>query len=578
MRLRFNIFIPALGAMILIITGIAWVQSASTVSPDPKDLVNRCASCHQMEQEVVTWQQGSHKDVACTACHAPPGLWGWVHQQAAGARMEWIAFTNGEGVKSQVSAEVANDRCIACHARQMPFVMQDITPPALDARAPVPRQQLQFMPATAGHDLHLAGQPQSKCTDCHAGTSHGPRPGVSEHRDAFHNTCQDCHDQKQVQVSVAGSVSCTACHMDLARVTPDDHKGDWRKGHGQAATAKTCGECHLADSAGPHGKLARPTAFPVKAGQAADACAACHQVPMPHPQGWIERHSTQFRQGPAVCAQCHGTGGQGFNLKYAGNPAELPNTPVCQTCHQVPLPHPAGYIAGHGQEALKLGAGTCAQCHGPQNRSNPGAKHAAPDFCTSCHAGVAQPHGQGFLAQHGQEARQAGSEACATCHSPANQARPSAPHAAAGYCAGCHAGVQMPHGRDFLAGHDEAAIASGSAVCATCHSPSNPIQPAARHAAADYCAACHDAYRHPAGWVAAHGTGVTQACSTCHSEQPTLTTRNGNACSACHQGKTWHPQYWFVTHGQAVLAQGEGSCLKCHAYVQPSCAQCHRNR
>src|SRR3972149_99108 len=32
-----------------------------------------CISCHIMEPYYVSWQESSHKDVACIKCHFPPG-------------------------------------------------------------------------------------------------------------------------------------------------------------------------------------------------------------------------------------------------------------------------------------------------------------------------------------------------------------------------------------------------------------------------------------------------------------------------------------------------------------------------
>jgi len=314
-RRKFNIAIVALGAMIVIIAAIAWAQAASTVYADPADMVNRCSTCHQMSTEVASWQEGNHKNVACTACHAGPGISGWVHEKVATVRMA-LAATRGEKRPSEISADVPDQRCLDCHARQMPYVMQDIEPLAPDAKLPVPVAELQKMPAMVGHDLHLTGKPDMRCTDCHAQTSHGPRMDTTEHRDMFHGKCQDCHDAKKVAIKVQTDVSCAACHADLGAVAPPDHKRDWRQDHGKASQKGTCGECHLSSSAGPHGKLSQPASF--SPASSVDACQSCHQVPMPHPKDWLTRHNTEFKNQSAVCATCHGTRGQDFNAKFTG--------------------------------------------------------------------------------------------------------------------------------------------------------------------------------------------------------------------------------------------------------------------
>jgi len=422
------------------------------------------------------------------------------------------------------------------------------------------------------------------CTECHSETSHGPKLGTQEHRDAFHGRCQDCHDQKQVvlktnDAAVGSDVSCSACHQDLSRITPESHKNGWRDQHGKTSvTDNSCGQCHLSDSAGPHGKLTKTANFQRDNNQ--DACLACHGLPMPHPKDWLQQHNSEFKTNPALCAKCHGVPeGSDFSAKFTGDPKDLVNTKACQDCHQVPLPHPKGYLSQHGAQALKVGTSTCLTCHGPGNKVNTSSKYASATFCTDCHAGQSMPHPANFLSQHGQVALNASPGTCETCHSPQNKANPSSSHASSTYCIDCHAGQTMPHPGGFLSSHGQEALKTG-ANCQACHSSSNPVNPKASYASGTFCAACHDTYRHPAGWVAAHGTKVDKTCAACHSLNGPATQKN--ACAACHdsQDKTtgkWHPEYWFVTHGKAALAQGKASCQQCHAEIKPACTQCHRN-
>lgn len=512
-RRKMNLFNAALKVLALAtLVGVASLLSAgaSSSAADPENLLS-CGTCHSMAEEVMAWQEGAHSNLACMECH--------LEGNGARVRSEFRK-RSGEMVAQDrphtIALQVAEERCVECHQPQMPYLLKDLVPPPLEgagAGADPAGAPGQPMAIRAGHDLHQNGEPKLACTDCHV--IHGPRAGTPESREAAHSRCQDCHDQEQVAIPVQASVSCVACHVDAAAVAPANHRPEarWLGSHGRA-DRRTCGECHLDATAEPHGKLARPAAFPTQAG---DYCAACH----------------------------------------AG----------------VPMPHPAGYLAEHGSAALAAGQAACQTCHSPQNPAQPAPDHARADFCTSCHAGVAMPHPQGFLAGHGMAALAAGQATCQTCHSGQNPVSPGAAHAGEGFCANCHGGLVMPHPDAFLSRHGQESR-QAPATCELCHSPQNTARPNAPHAFAGFCGACHDSYQHPAGWVAGHGGQVDESCATCH----TLQGQPGshNSCAACHTGKVWHPKMWFVTHGKAVAEQGEASCQKCHAEVEPSCSKCHR--
>lgn len=452
-----------------------------------------CASCHSMSPLYDSWAVSPHApDVTCIECHSDPGKLGELAAHIKGIRMVYKTIAKIQP-HLVMSHEIPNSSCEKCH------IMEEEKPKGV----------------LVNHKMHLTEG--VSCQDCHFGLVHLAnefKPGDER----FHNICQTCHEAKSVVLKATGSTSCTACHSDLSVPTPANHTADWLGKHGKESTAnQNCGQCHTAASAGPHSPMANPVAF--KTDQPNDACAACHQAPMPHKQPYLLYHGTDARtMGGAVCSTCHS-----------------PTTPV------VAKP-----------------------------------PHAGATFCSSCHSNVTMPHEANWMAKHGPAAGTSDNPVCITCHSSANRVNPSAPYAANDYCIKCHNGLDMPHTQKFTAEHGRLALKSGIS-CMVCHSSLNPVNANAPHASGSYCAACHAESKHSAGWVALHGKQASQTCYTCHSQEPTAKT----SCQACHQGqpgdgKLFHPdKYWFINHRASAKTQGVDSCMKCHNEVHPSCTQCH---
>lgn len=608
-RFKINWAMPGLFAMILIIAAVAWMQTQSAASPDPAKLATQCSACHTMDTQVQAWKDSSHKNVACTECHADPGVGGWVQMQVGLIRMQ---FDTADVDLSKIATEVPNQRCMDCHARQMPWVMQDLKPAKLDEKGePIrpDKSQLQFLSAAAGHDVHLTMENPLGCTECHSAVSHGPAPAQRvDHVATMHKICLDCHAEQKVAVAVRNTVSCSACHIDLAKVTPEDHKSaSFRNSHGDSAVkdAAACTQCHLNPgisgkaSEAPHGLIkaslqqgVKPALIPqmppgtiTAPADLKDACASCHGTTMPHPANWMTQHTKGYNDNPALCASCHGTRDQGFNMTFKGNPRTLSTTdPSCTNCHSQPMPHPEDYLNGGHQSAGKAAPQTCEQCHSPNNPANPKGKHATSQFCKDCHLGkYNHPAGYvfkhaGTLAAYGNNTAAAG---CTQCHSTVQGGENS--------CAACHKGSLTntewhPAGYGYKHADTMAAYGNNPAVagCTQCHSTTQ--------SGPNSCATCHGenvtkSEWHPANYVATHKdtlakVGNNQAvagCTECHGE-----TKAQNTCTACHSngltdGKptVWHPKNWWIVHAQKTTPADAVSCNQCHSYVQPSCSQCH---
>jgi len=606
LKRKINWAIPGLLAMLLIIGGLAWLQSLSAISPDPAKLATQCSACHDMGDHVTSWQQSSHKDVACTDCHADPGVRGWIEMQIGHIRM--LSASGDEPADlSQVATEVPNARCIACHAQEMPWVMQDLEPPQFDENGEpirVSDEELEHFPALAGHDLHLTLDQPLNCTDCHAGASHGPAERVDQVK-TWHDTCLQCHAEEQVTMKVRTSISCSACHADLTLVSPENHKkADFRDRHGKAAAneIQSCQQCHLTPGLaqlGPGSEAPaaahvsvdlkdHPTIPEMPAGSLAvtegmkDACASCHGVTMPHPENWVTSHTAGFKENPALCASCHGSRDQGFDMEVLGDPRVVAtNDSTCTSCHAQPMPHPADWTASLHQSQAKTAPQTCAQCHSDKNPVDPTSPHASTGYCIDCHLNQFT-HPRGFVATHGSIALAPNgkdiSGDCTSCHTPTVNS-----------CTECHTdGIgkdvkQEWHPQTWVATHEKFALNSSgqiSANCATCHTSTF-----------NSCTECHTdgvggetaTKWHPDAWVANHKSTALDAngqisadCTSCHT--PTF-----NACTDCHSAgfgqnvkQQWHPPMFWVSHSRTTKPEDIASCKSCHNYVEPKCSQCHR--
>jgi hypothetical protein len=612
--------------MILIIVAVATAQSLSQVDTAPAKLASDCGSCHGMDKQVQSWQHSAHKDAACTACHADPGALGWARAKYDHLKMTFTAKAQDVDL-AKIATDVPNERCIACHARQMPWVMQDLKPAKLDEKGDPIRSDkanLEFLPAVAGHDVHLSGKDSLKCIDCHFNASHGPADQPDK-IDAWHKACLDCHAKEKVTLTVRNAISCSACHVNLDKVAPPDHQtAEFRASHGKTANTSdaNCQQCHLnpgltgKTAMGPHGlqpvvrltPVAGATTvasadgkFPpipqIPAGvltagpDVKDACASCHGITMPHPKEYLTSHAEGFKDTPELCATCHGTKDQGFNMTFSGNPRAIATTDkTCTECHGQPMPHPESWLGGGHQAAAENAPQTCEQCHSAKNKANPTSDHSSPQYCLNCHLTQFR-HPAGFTGTHGKQLANYGGNqnaaGCTQCHT-----------ATVNSCARCHTnGVgnkQAWHPANWVGDH-KATLAAfknnpSAAGCTTCHSTTSNSG-----SSITSCTECHKSGSsfqqqwHPTDWVGSHknslasynGNPSAAGCTQCHS----LTDKNApiTSCAVCHTSgagakQQWHPNLWFVSHARTTNASNEAACLTCHSYIQPKCSQCHSKR
>ena len=243
-------------------------------------------------------------------------------------------------------------------------------------------------------------------------------------------------------------------------------------------------------------------------------CDDCHQIRLPHPAGFAGRAHAQAAQGnPRLCARCH------------------PES-ECAACHQrrKPATHTPAFARTHGPLALRDQG--CSTCH-------------AQSFCQNCH-GLPMPHPDGFVRTHGAAAGQTPG-VCQRCHTREQ------------FCTPCHRTRKpVSHGGQWRTTHGTAVLKGSSRSCLVCHTQSA-------------CAGCHGLQMpHPVGFRKQHGTaaaGKAGVCQRCHDRK--------RFCDGCHATRkpASHGGEWLKAHGEQVGKQGASGCRVCHQ--EAYCTGCH---
>jgi hypothetical protein len=272
------------------------------------------------------------------------------------------------------------------------------------------------------------------CTLCHGG--HADAMATSAHRGI---PCYDCHlpaggwsiidaktdeflsmypayaSGRRVGQSGSGSrisrAACTACHLGVLSGTTKAK--DLKIVHATCASEQ--GKCDTC-----HSEVAHPGAVRWPRSIDMGVCLGCHDS----------------KSASVQCATCHAKkvapvrpvkgslqAAHGSTWKSAHGLADLRTCttchepPYCVKCHGTTLPHPGGFMATHGKEAMKPGA-ACATCHSDRS------------VCDSCH-GIEMPHPVNWRPKHAAAATARSDPKCLKCHDEFD-------------CRNCHAGHAHP--------------------------------------------------------------------------------------------------------------------------------------
>ncbi len=256
-------------------------------------------------------------------------------------------------------------------------------------------------------------------------------------------TCVSCHSMRVYESAMADSdhdsTGCVACHgvpgpLGIAadgfalsrRISA--HLVGRDPGGSAAHSDSTCRSCHahvLSETVTANGIAVRHADFAatpctechagtghtlddrVYSATHMDDCLTCHRTSASNLEGCRLCHvagSTDRRDTSTAWKVAHGptwqtTHGSGdLETCRSCHPADY-----CTRCHGTPVPHPATWARGHGEEAIgAMKRASCETCHDPA-------------WCERCH-GVQMPHPDGFMAHHPSTTQGVSDARCMRCH------------------------------------------------------------------------------------------------------------------------------------------------------------------
>jgi nitrate/TMAO reductase-like tetraheme cytochrome c subunit len=346
-RKGLKVLLISLGALLVLLIAAAEITSSSKF----------CSTCHYMKPFYRSWQESSHKHIACSTCHYPPGLRSKIRAKLEGLVMVGRYWTKLY-LKSKPWAEISDANCLkpGCHAKRL---LQG---------------QVRFNKVVFDHKVHLTDLRRGKtlrCTSCHSQIVQGKHITVTE------TTCFICHfKESKVHPRAA---DCRLCHKKDALVaektSPFDHRLVFDNGF-------SCDKCHSHTIVGD-GAVPR------------ENCYKCH-----FEQARLEKygdtdlmHSTHITAHKIECDQCH------LEIQHK-IVKDIETIADCQTCHT--NTHQAQKILFTGEGGRGLA------------RPRPNVMWEKGLSCKACHMfheekGGALLKSETFIARD---------RACESCHGP----------------------------------------------------------------------------------------------------------------------------------------------------------------
>ncbi len=338
-----------LGACVLLLTvgtGTAgWYTSRSQF----------CNSCHIMEPYYTSWQESSHKDVACTKCHFPPGVAEKARGKVLGLLQLAKYVTQTQGPRPV--AEIPDASCLrsGCHETRLLSGRVDFKGIAFDH---------------GKHLGHLSQGIELRCTSCHSQIVQGAHMTVTE------STCFLCHFKNGHFNEGLGA--CTRCHQipetefDLGGGVKFDHNLAYEQG-------VDCQSCH-SDLIRGQGEVPQ------------ERCTVCHNRPddLKRYQDGPFLHKTHVSDHKVDCTMCH------LEVHHSLD-ADLFTHAVsqCANCHPNQHQQQVAMLEGTGarlipqyQSTMAAARLSCFTCHQRKEVSDVGTvlMKASLQTCIGCHA------------------------------------------------------------------------------------------------------------------------------------------------------------------------------------------------
>ena len=427
-------------------------------------------------------------------------------------------------------------------------------------------------PLTATHatvacsSCHVNGVYKGTPTDCYS--CHAVK---DNHKGQFGTNCGSCHkptwwkdvfyDHSATAFPLVGkhtNVACSSCHTNgnfkgtpidcySCHAAKDNHNGQygtnceschkptaWKDvffNHSVTAfpltdthTTVACFSCHTNGNfkGTPTDCYSCHAAKDNHKGQFGTDCGSCHK-PTKWSDVFYDHNTTSFplvgKHTTLACSSCHTNG------NFKGTPTD------CYSCHAAKDNH-------KGQFGT-----SCGSCHKPTKWSDVFYDHNTTAFpLVGNHAGVA----------------------CTSCHTNGNfKGTPTD-------CYSCHAAKDNHNGQY-------------GTNCGSCHVPIGWGNVMFDHNATAFpltgqhsslvCTQCHQSGQY---------TGLSNACSSCHSDPAFHTGAFRETCDQCHTTSGWTPAT-FATHprvsGENMLNHHRATCRTCHTTTVNdfTCLECHNS-
>jgi len=311
-----------------------------------------CVSCHIMEPYYVSWQESSHRDVACIKCHFPPGAAEKVRGKMLGLvqLLKYVTATAGP----RLSAEISDASCLRCH----------------DTRLLAGRVDFHGVPFD--HRPHLTETRRGKklrCTSCHSQIVQG------KHMTVTTSTCFLCHFKDGLFNEGLGT--CTRCHQipegqfDLGGGVKFSHDLAYERG-------VDCENCHR-DLIRGNGVVPR------------ERCTACHnrEDDLKRIDDHVFMHQVHVTNHKVDCLECH------LEIRHSLDRQRIEHAAAdCKACHPNQHGEQVRMLLGDGAKSISALHGgmavagiSCPSCHQVKEISPTGTVlwRASTAICAECH-------------------------------------------------------------------------------------------------------------------------------------------------------------------------------------------------
>ncbi|MHB8763354.1 MAG: multiheme c-type cytochrome [Deferrisomatales bacterium] len=357
---------------------IAFTVVALKATASPKF----CGMCHNMKTYIESWEQSSHRNVSCLACHFEPGVLGELKGKWKAQAHVVMKITGTAPPRPHT--QISDGSCLrqGCHSTE-------------DLSA----EPVVFKGVSFSHKTHLGELRRGKklrCVTCHSQIVQGEHLTITEStcfichfygedQDPSLSNCKVCHAQTKAKIYINANehmpfvhkdyldrgVPCGQCHFDV--VFGDGHLMD-----------NTCVQCHSEPKI-LRSKFTSDVIHRDHVTLHKVECFRCHST-IDH--GILRPESPRFGDKPARakrasgvagyhyddnCVKCHSfSQHETIRMMYMGQgAAEVADLPSpmyaahadCGSCH-IALKEQDGAVQTSFRNRYEDAIKSCADCHG----------------------------------------------------------------------------------------------------------------------------------------------------------------------------------------------------------------------